>query len=215
MVNKIFKRKGDSLIRDALILFAITLLLGLVLGWVFMMTKKPIDKAADAAKQEAYSRVFADYDNVTIESDDAVNALIDKYQAEGTVITNENGETIDATVSEGVAVKDSSGSAVGYAFIAQSKGYGGNVSVSVGVTTDGVITGIDIVTMNETAGLGAECTQDWFKNQYAGKSGEIVVSKSGASADNEIDALSGATITSNAVTRSVNASLALVSELGN
>ena len=215
MAKKKVNRKGDSLIRDALILFAITLLLGLVLGWVYMLTKNPIDKAAEAAKQEAYARVFADYNNITVEADDELNKLIDKYKKEGAEIKGQDGEVIDAEISEGVAVKDASGTVLGFAFIAKSKGYGGDVSVSVGVTPDGTITGIDIVSMSETAGLGANCTQDWFKNQYAGKSGQIVVSKVGASADNEIDALSGATITSNAVTRSVNACLALASELGN
>lgn len=215
MANKKIKRKGDSLIKDALILFAITLLLGLVLGGVYMVTKDPIDEAAEAAKQEAYSRVFAEYDNVAFESDDAVSTLLEKYNSDDEVIKGQDGEAIDANVTEAVAAKDGSGNVIGYAFIAQSKGYGGDVSISVGVTTDGVVSGIDIVSMSETAGLGAKCTDEDFKAQYAGKSGEIVVSKSGASADNEIDALSGATITSNAVTRSVNACLALVSELGN
>ena len=54
-VRKI-KRKGDNMLRDALILCAITLVLGSVLGVTYMMTRSPIDYGAIAAKNVAYIR---------------------------------------------------------------------------------------------------------------------------------------------------------------
>ena len=60
--------------------------------------------------------------------------------------------------------------------------------------------------MNETAGLGANCTEASFKGQFTGKSGSIVTGE-------DIDAISGATITTDAVVSAVNACLRLVSEM--
>ena len=83
---------------------------------------------------------------------------------------------------------------------------------------DGKITGISVISQTETAGLGAVCAEktskgEDFRNQYAGKSGEITVIKSGEPADNEIVAISGATISSKAVTAGINAALDCVKAL--
>ncbi len=193
MANKI-KRKNDSFIKDALILCAITVILALLLAVVYNMTKTPIDNAAEEAKKAAYQSVFSDYENIEVKTDENLTKAIEAYQPEDTA----------SKITEGVIVSDSDGSVIGMAFIAASKGYGGDITVSVGLDKDGVITGIDIVSMNETAGLGANCTNEEFKAQYNGKAGEISVTKSDSPADNEISALSGATITSNAVTTAVN-----------
>lgn len=94
---------------------------------------------------------------------------------------------------------------MGYVVTTTSKdGYGGAITVSVGVMADGTVNGIAFLTLAETAGLGMNADTDW-KNQYAGKNVDgFTVTKNGASADNEINAISGATITSNAVTGAVN-----------
>lgn len=203
MANKI-KRKNDSFIRDALILCVITVILALLLAVVYNMTKKPIEKAAEEGKKVAYQSVFSGYENIDIKTDDNLTKSIESYQPADS----------GAKISEGVIVSDSEGNVIGRAFIASAKGYGGDVTVSVGIDNDGVITGIDIVSMNETAGLGANCTNDDFKSQYAGKSGEISVTKSEQPADNEISAISGATITSGAVTSAVNTCLSFAESLG-
>lgn len=73
---------------------------------------------------------------------------------------------------------------------------------------DGTVSGIEFLTITETAGLGMNAQKPEWKAQYAGKNvEEFSVTKSGASADNEINAISGATITSNAVTGAVNAAV--------
>lgn len=99
---------------------------------------------------------------------------------------------------------DASGNVVGYVFNTASKGYGGDVPVTVGIDAEGTITGIvpgDL--SNETPGLGQNANKDSFKEQFAGKTGKVSVVKN-APGENEIQALTSATITSTAVVNAVN-----------
>ena len=101
---------------------------------------------------------------------------------------------------------------VGYVFTTSSKGYGGDIVTMVGVKADGTISGMDFLSISETAGLGMNADTDNFKNQFVGKSGEIGLNKN-TPAENEIQALTGATITSKAVTNAVNIALELFEEV--
>ena len=87
-----------------------------------------------------------------------------------------------------------------------SSGYGGDIEIITGVNVDGTIAGAVIGTMNETPGLGAKAKDQPFISQYNSKSVEspLVVSKNATGAENEIVAISGATITSQAVTDGIN-----------
>jgi electron transport complex protein RnfG len=98
----------------------------------------------------------------------------------------------------------------GYVVEVTPSGFGGTIDMVVGVSTDGTVTGVSIISTSETSGLGANATKESFRSQYVGKSGTLAVSKDGG----EIDALTGATITSRAVTTGVNSALAAVAELG-
>ena len=78
----------------------------------------------------------------------------------------------------------------------------------MGVADDGTLNGISILSISETAGLGMKADTDEFKNQFADKNVEkFEYTKNGATEDNQIDAISGATITTNAMTNGVNAGL--------
>ena len=98
---------------------------------------------------------------------------------------------------------------VGYTFKATPSGYGGAIEVIIGISTDGTITGVDIGSMSETAGLGAKAKDEAFNGQYDGKKTDkpLEVAKGSASGDNQILAISGATISSTAVTNGVNAAI--------
>ena len=98
----------------------------------------------------------------------------------------------------------------GYVVEVTPSGFGGELDLVVGVASDGTVTGVSIISHLETSGLGANATKEGFRSQYVGKSGTLAVSKDGGT----IDALTGATITSRAVTRGVNAALAVAGELG-
>ena len=104
--------------------------------------------------------------------------------------------------------KDSAGSTIGYVITVTTKeGYGGDIQFTMGVREDGTVNGISLLSISETAGLGMRA-DEVLKPQFAGKQVEkFSYTKSGATADNQIDAISGATITTNAVTNGVNAGL--------
>jgi electron transport complex protein RnfG len=104
---------------------------------------------------------------------------------------------------------------VGYTFkTIPGTGFSGDIEMLTGIATDGTISGITILTMNETPGLGANATNPEFKDQYQGLSAteEVAVSKTGVSG-NEIQAMTGATITSKAVTDGVNIASAAYQQL--
>ena len=192
--------KKNTIIKDTLILTLITLVAGGLLGMVYEVTKEPIAQQAEKEKQEAYKAVFEDADSfeVCVEADDADLAAY----------LTENGFEAQ-TVNEVMEAKDASGETIGYALnMTTSEGYGGDISFSMGVTLDGTLNGISILDINETAGLGMNATKDEFKGQFAGKQVDAFeVTKSGAASDDEINAISGATITSKAITGGVNAGL--------
>ena len=103
---------------------------------------------------------------------------------------------------------DASGSLLGYVITVTTKeGYGGDIQFAVGVRLDGTVNGMSILDIAETAGLGMRA-EDVLKPQFAGKqTDKFEYTKSGATSENQIDAISGATITTNAVTNGVNAGL--------
>lgn len=90
----------------------------------------------------------------------------------------------------------------GYVVIAQGKGYGGTLLTMVGVDTNSVIKGIKILEQKETPGLGAKISEKDFISQFPGQNGlRLEVSKE--KGKGKIIAISGATISSRAVTESV------------
>ncbi|MCI8607004.1 MAG: RnfABCDGE type electron transport complex subunit G [Hungatella sp.] len=190
--------------KDALILFAITLVAGACLGGAYEITKGPIQAAELAAKEDAFRTVLADADSFQL---DDYSAALEKANGEVAGLSFGN-----VQVDECATGMDGSGSPMGYVVTATSKdGYGGNITVSVGITAEGEVKGIEFLTIGETAGLGMNATTPEWKGQFADKTVEsFSVTKSGASADNEIDAIGGATITSNAVTGAVNSALYFV-----
>jgi electron transport complex protein RnfG len=88
-------------------------------------------------------------------------------------------------------------------------GFGGLIDMMVGVDKSGAVTGVSIVSMSETSGLGANASRESFRSQYVGKTGSVKLKKQGG----EIDALTGATVTSTAVTKGVDTALGIAVEL--
>ena len=112
-------------------------------------------------------------------------------------------------VSEIYEAKDASGNTVGYTLKVLPSGYGGTIELMVGIdSANGQVSGINVVSNSETAGLGAKATDPEFSDQYKGKPlEELSVLKNGTPGDTEIKAISGATITSTAVTNGVDAAI--------
>ncbi|MBR3835837.1 MAG: FMN-binding protein [Clostridia bacterium] len=122
--------------------------------------------------------------------------------AEEFVDKKENG------ISYAVGV-DKDGKELGMVFTTTAKSYGGEILVMTGVDMDGKVSGVELLSINDTAGLGMNATKDDFRMQFHGLVNGIKVMKNSSNPDNnEITALTGATITSQAVTDAVNAALA-------
>ena len=190
---------NGKIIKDALILFLITVIAGLGLGAVYGITKVPIEKANYNIQQNAYRTVFPDA--ASFEDMDGFDSAKATEAAAGYA---------DDTIENCVVAVDASGAELGYVIsVTDPNSYGGDVTLSIGVTDDGTLNGYSITTINDTAGLGMKAKEDSFSSQFAGKQVEsFEVTKTGATSDNQIDAISGATITSSAVTSAVNAGLA-------
>ena len=183
-----------EMIKNTGILFAITVIAGFILGAVYQITKEPIALAEEAAAIAAYKEVFADAADFS-ELDVNADAL-----AQGGITGSDIDNVFEALGSDGTLL--------GYVLVVTNhEGYGGDIQFSIGVTLDGTTNGISILSISETPGLGMEA-ESVLKPQYAGKNvAQFSVTKTGATSDEQIDAISGATITSNAVTNGVNAGL--------
>lgn len=185
-----------SMIKDALILFAITLISGLLLGFVYQLTKDPIAQQEKKAIDKACSQVFenaAGFEEITYTPSETVNAYL-----------SDNGVTV-GKVFKAMAQDQSK---LGYVLeCTSSRGYGGNITIYIGITNEGSLNGISILKISETPGLGMRAEEvlvPQFKNKDVTS---FTYTKTGSTDSSQIDAISGATITTKAVTGAVNAGL--------
>ena len=195
-----------KILKDAFALLMITLVAGILLGFVYSITKEPIAQQEQLTKERSCQEVFADA--ATFENDtDDLEAAAAAMKAAGYEVQ---------TLSEILVAKDDSGSTLGYVLsLVDPEGYGGDISFMMGIRLDGTLNGISILSIGETAGIGMNADTDAFKSQFANKKVEkFTFTKTGSTSDSEIDALSGATITTTAMTNGVNAGLAAFSSLG-
>lgn len=198
------KNKNDIsvMLKEAGILFAITLIVGLLLGVVYELTKEPIRIQQAKAVEEACRTVFGDA--VTFEETEYAPApeLEEELSASGVKI----GSVYRAL--------DGGGETLGYVVQSTStQGYGGNIVLYLGVRNDGTLNDISILEISETPGLGMEAPDVLVPQFHDKKVESFVYTKAGAAADNEIDAITSATITTRAVTNAVNGGLKAVADL--
>jgi electron transport complex, RnfABCDGE type, G subunit len=175
-----------EIIKLGLILFLISAVAAAALGFVNAVTKGPIEAASKLADTQTRKVILSDADDfksLEISSPDKYPLIREIYQG------SKGGDTC------------------GYTFKTVPKGYGGTIEVLIGIDTQGTVTGVDIGNQNETPGLGTKAKDEKFKGQYTGKNAQLSVIKSGTPKDDEISAISGATISSRAVTSGVNEAL--------
>ncbi len=174
-----------NMFRLVYILLAVSLVIAAMLGAVNYITKDAIAEGKASKTAAAMSEVLPaeSYEKLDMVTTDGIVGGV--YQA-----------------FEGSALK-------GWVVVAGPVGFGGTISMVVGIDTAGSVTGVSIISMTETSGLGANAQNEDFRSQYIGKQGSVSLSKNGG----DIDALTGATITSKAVTDGVNAALNAVSGL--
>ncbi len=183
--------KIKEIVIPALSLFIICIVVTALLGLTNAVTAPKIEELAVETQEAAKKEVLADA---------ASFGDAEQTQLSGTTYTYYKGLAAD-------------GSVMGYVVETVSKGYGGDISLMVGVGVDGTVQGVSILSINETAGLGMNAENPEFLEQFLGKSGTIGVQKNGSS-DTEIQALTGATITSEAMADGVNQALLVCEQLG-
>ena len=188
-----------QMIKNAFVLFTITLIAGVLLGFVYQITKEPIAYQQQLALDKANQAVFTDATTFN-------EIEIDTTALSEIIASDSNYSKIDIT--NVLEATDDSGNVLGYVLQLSSMGYGDDIEFALGITNDGVINGLSIISINETPGLGMNA-EKVLVPQFASKQAtQFTVNKNGATSDSEITAISGATITSNAVTRAVNVGVA-------
>ena len=163
----------SNLTNMVLVLGLTCLLCSAVLGGAYVLTKEPIESAAVAKTNAAIAQVLPHFEEVV-------------YNEEGRYYTATDGDVV-----------------VGYAIETTTVGFGGPLSLIVGVTPDGVVYNTSVLSHAETPGLGAKCTTDSkFMDQWRGFDPSIKklsVKKDGG----DVDAITASTITSRAYTLAV------------
>ena len=181
---ELIKNNKNDIIKPVAVLLAICIIIPLALSLTNKITK---DKIAELDEKN---------------SSETMASLIkaDKF-------TEEEFKDSETEFTYYFALKD--GNIIGYIFKTAEKGYGGDVSVMTAVNSDGTVKSVAILDVsNETPGLGQNAAKESFYSQYEGKKSAISLLKNGAdSAKNEVNAVTGATITSTAVNKAVNKAL--------
>lgn len=174
------KKNREDIIKPVGVLLAICIIIPLALSITNKVTVKKIAEL-EAANSKKNMQSLIDADNFE---------------------ECENGEVTYYAAING-------GETAAYIFTESSKGYGGDVSVMTAIKPDGTVAGVAILDVSgETPGLGQNAAKESFFSQYIGLKKGVSVLKNGAKAENnEVDAVTGATITSTAVTRAVNKAL--------
>ena len=170
-----------KIIFPPLVLTLICAAIALMLGYVNAVTAGPIADAEAKAKEEAIRAIFPA----------AVDVTEEKLPGE-----------IDSAVKVNAfyTVKDGSGFIGCAVNVTVGSGYGGEINMTVGVTPDGKVKGVEIVSHSETAGLGARIDEASFRQRFVGVTEYAEIGEN-------VDAISGATISSKAVAAGVTAAL--------
>lgn len=190
-----------ALLKDAAILLAITFVAGLLLGFVYDITKGPIAEQQDSVAKAAAKEVFADAADMTMPIE-----VTEPYS-----FTDDANGIADGnvTIESYREAKDASDAVIGYVVTVNShNGFGGDIRFSVGIRNDGTVNGISILEIAETAGLGMNAETD-LKPQFVNvKADRYDYTKTGEAG--KINAISSATITTKAILGGVNGAVDFV-----
>lgn len=169
-------------VRPVVVLVAICMLAGALLGVVHYVTDPVAQANADRKAQETYAQLVPQAASF---------------------------EPVDCTVegcTAALEARDASGAVIAHVIVAQSKGYGGQVPIAVAFGTDGTVTSITTMANDETPGLGTKIANDSYIGQYVGLAAESITA-------DDIDLISGATISSKAALSAFNIAVTAYEEV--
>ena len=218
VISQFYGAKNTEGVRKAVhTTMAIALVAGVLLGFVYDITKDPIAAQNEKAKQEAYKEVMADADSFEALSGDAYSEANITATFAAALQADAENYTADEITEVVAGVKD--GKVIGLVVtVVAGDGYGGDIKFSVGVGADGTYLGTSILSISETAGLGmrVKTSPDFLAQFKSANTDKFVLVKDGSGAaagDEKIDAISGSTVTSKAVLRGVNSALIAYKEI--
>ena len=206
----------SRIIKDILILFAITLVAGLALGLVYNLTSDARKEQKNKTINEAYKNVMPGVDSTKeVKVDLDSNHIAKEVKSYEEDLNYEPYNEFKATIDSALIAKDKDGKELGYIItVTDEEAYNNSITMTVGVDMNGSVKGISFLDINETPGLGMKAKDEAFIKQYLGKDVEFFTyTKTGAEDDSQVDAISSATITSNAVTHGVDACLIVANHL--
>ena len=189
-----------KIIKDILILCVITIICGGLLGYVYQITKNPIQHQLQQSKQDAYLKVMKEATSFKAYKENDIKKLSKKLKGD----YGKNGLEIENALKAYHQKQ-----IIGYIIqVIDYDGFGGDIEIIVGINLQKEITGVEILSIDETVGLGMNAKNEEFRNQYVGKKVDhFQVVKNGKQNEDEVDSLSGATITSKAMTNGINGAL--------
>lgn len=185
-----------DIIKPAITLCAICIVVSLSLAFTYSATRGKIVEretmAAEAARKEVLKAAESFEKLENINEANSTNSIVKE-------------------IYKGIQ----GGKTVGYVVAAEPKGYGGAIGLSIGIDTEGKLLGIKIGNHTETPGLGTKAAEPAFKSQLTDilPKAPLTVVKGKKTKPEEIEAISGATITSKAVVDAAQAALDAVSEI--
>lgn len=185
---------NKQILKDTLALVLITLVAAVCLSFVYELTKDGIAAAETKERMNSYYLVYPEAASFREEAEVPDAGAVSDPNVKVTAVLH----ALDAAGNEtGCALS-----------VVTASGYGGEIELSLGLSNDGTVTGMKVTSMSETSGLGAHCQDESWQAQFVGiRAREIVFTKLGKSAPNEIDAITSATVTTTAVVEAVNCGL--------
>ncbi|HHV46907.1 MAG TPA: RnfABCDGE type electron transport complex subunit G [Tissierellia bacterium] len=179
----------NETVKLGLILLIITAVAAAVLGVSNAITAERIAELDKITNNQAMQEVLGDAESFKLLDE---SKLKEVQSASSNIVE----------VNEGY---DASSNLVGYTIKAYTTGYGGRIDFMLGISVDGQITGIKVISHSETPGLGANAEKSYFTDSFKGKSAsqELTYSKS-PKADNEVQAITSATKTTKGIVEGVN-----------
>ncbi len=180
-----------TILKNAGILLAITVVAAAALSFVYELTKEPIALAEQQAKAEAYRAVY-----------ESAASFADIPDAAATLGAFNEARTDSSAVEEVLVANDAAGKPLGYVMTVSARGYGGAVRLALGVDNAGAVVGYAVLSHAESPGFGANCENEDVRAQFIGITDAAAV-----------DGITGATITSDALRAETQAALDLVKQL--
>ena len=186
---------NSKIFKETMALFVITLISGLALSFVYKITKNPIEIQAEARKEKAYKAVYPEAEDF-----EEVNTVNLAYE-DGSITIEHISRALDLEANT-----------LGYVVtLSSNEGYSGDITIVIGYSIDGIVKGIEVLEMSETPGLGSKASETEFRQQFFNKKAQRFIStKTETTADNEIYAISGATITTDAMVNAVNVGVGFI-----